>query len=58
MVNDMINIMGAPEDYYDNTAGIRGRNGYTIRKSMYDPNSLSARIGRALVGVFQGIRQG
>ena len=52
MVNDMINIMGAPEDYYDNVAGIRGSTGYT-RRSMYDPNSLSARFGKALAEFFR-----
>jgi hypothetical protein len=52
MVNDMINTMGAPEDYYDETASAGNRMVYT-RKSMYDPNSLSARIGRALSEFFK-----
>jgi len=48
MVNDMINIMGAPEDYYDDTSVSHDSTAYTTRKSMYDPNSPSARTGRAL----------
>ncbi|MCI0522554.1 MAG: hypothetical protein L0Y37_02765 [Bacteroidales bacterium] len=52
MVNDMINIMGAPEDYYDNAAVSQGSPNYT-RRSMYDPNSLSARIGKALAEFFR-----
>ncbi len=47
MVNDMINIMGAPEDYYDDSTVAAGSGVYS-RKSMYDPNSPSARIGKAL----------
>ncbi len=51
MVNDMINIMGAPEDYYDdNTAPVK--KGVYNRKSMYDPNSLSARFGKMLSAFF------
>jgi hypothetical protein len=52
MVNDMINIMGAPEDYYDESSVSPGSIVYT-RKSMYDPNSLSARTGRALSSFFK-----
>ena len=52
MVNDMINIMGAPEDYYDDTA-VSGRGRVYTRKSMYDPNSLSARVGKALSEFFR-----
>lgn len=52
MVNNMINIMGAPEDYYDNAPQHEGRTA-RIRKSMYDPNSLSARFGRALSAFFR-----
>lgn len=52
MVHDMINIMGAPEDYYDNTPQPEGRTA-RVRKSMYDPNSLSARFGRALSSFFR-----
>jgi len=52
MVTDMINIMGAPEDYYDDTA-VSGRVRFQTRKSMYDPNSLSARAGKALSGFFR-----
>ncbi len=52
MVNDMINIMGAPEDYYDdNTVSAAG--GVYSRKSMYDPNSPSARVGKALSEFFR-----
>jgi len=52
MVNNMINIMGAPEDYYDDKSP--GGNGTTyIRKSMYDPNRFSARMGRALSEFFR-----
>lgn len=54
MVNEMINTMGAPEDYYDVAGAIQGSTSYT-RKSMYDPNSLSARIGRALSEFFQAV---
>lgn len=54
MVNDMINTMGAPEDYYDETVPAGSRTVYT-RKSMYDPNSLSARVGRALSAFFRTI---
>jgi len=53
MVNDMINIMGAPEDYYDDTSVKHESTAYTTRKSMYDPNSSSARTGRALSGFFR-----
>ncbi len=55
MVSDMINTMGAPEDYYDSASGSTGRSGsvsYT-RKSMYDPNSPSARLGKALSEFFR-----
>jgi len=52
MVHDMINIMGAPEDYYDNAPQPEGGSA-RIRKSMYDPNSLSARFGRALSSFFR-----
>ncbi|HUW92803.1 MAG TPA: hypothetical protein VMV74_06550 [Bacteroidales bacterium] len=55
MVSDMINTMGAPEDYYDATSGGTGEGGnisYT-RKSMYDPNSASARLGKALSDFFR-----
>ncbi len=53
MVNDMINIMGAPEDFYDDKSVSHDSNAYTIRKSMYDPNSLSARTGRAFSEFFK-----
>ena len=51
MVNNMINTMGAPEDYYDDKSPATRGTTY-IRKSMYDPNSLSARTGRALSEFF------
>jgi len=51
MVNDMINTMGAPEDYYDESVSSENRTVYS-RKSMYDPNSFSARTGRALSAFF------
>jgi len=52
MVNNMINIMGAPEDYYDDKSpGVTGN--IHIRKSMYNPNSFSARMGRALSEFFR-----
>ena len=54
MVNDMINIMGAPEDYYDDTPPVTDGETY-VRKSMYDPNSLSARTGRALSDFFRAL---
>jgi len=53
MVNDMINVMGAPEDYYDDTSVNHDSAAYTTRKSMYDPNSPSARTGRALSDFFR-----
>ncbi len=53
MVTDMINIMGAPEDYYDDGPAAKNKTLY-IRKSMYDPNSLSARVGRGLSAFFKG----
>lgn len=57
MVNDMINIMGAPEDYYDdNTVSAVG--GVYSRKSMYDPNSPSARVGKALSEFFRAFGRG
>lgn len=49
MVSDMINTMGAPEDYYDSATGNVSYN----RKSMYDPNSPSARLGKALSEFFR-----
>lgn len=52
MVNDMINIMGAPEDYYDDNTVPAGSGVYS-RKSMYDPNSPSARVGKALSEFFR-----
>lgn len=52
MVHDMINIMGAPEDYYDDNS-VTGKNGVYTRKSMYDPNSLSSRVGKALSAFFR-----
>ncbi|MDZ7632921.1 MAG: hypothetical protein U5L72_00160 [Bacteroidales bacterium] len=54
MVNDMINIMGAPEDYYDDST-VSARSGVYSRKSMYDPNSPSARVGRALSEFFMAL---
>jgi len=51
MVDNMINIMGAPEDYYDDSPPSGNRTVYT-RKSMYDPNSPSARLGKALSEFF------
>lgn len=53
MVHNMINIMGAPEDYYDNAPQAE-RRPLSVRKSMYDPNSLSARVGRGLSAFFRG----
>jgi hypothetical protein len=53
MVNGMINIMGAPEDYYDDSSVSHDSTAYTTRKSMYDPNSPSARIGKALSEFFR-----
>lgn len=52
MVTDMINIMGAPEEFYDAAPPANDRKHYT-RKSLYDPNSLSARFGRALSAFFR-----
>jgi len=52
MVSDMINIMGAPEDYYDDNSVRHNSTAYATRKSMYDPNSLSARSGKALADFF------
>jgi hypothetical protein len=52
MVNDMINIMGAPEDYYEENVTAGNRPEYK-RKSMYDPNSPSARLGKALSEFFR-----
>jgi len=52
MVTNMINIMGAPEDYYDDGPAAKNRTLY-VKKSMYDPNSPSARIGRALSEFFR-----
>ncbi len=52
MVSNMINIMGAPEDYYDDKSPAGSGKTY-IRKSMYDPNSLSARTGRILAEFFR-----
>ena len=54
MVNDMINIMGAPEDYYD-SAVTTGEGKAYPRKSMYDPNSLSARVGKFLSEFFTAV---
>ena len=54
MVRDMINIMGAPEDYYDEASTVNGGTSYT-RKAMYDPNSLSARTGKFLSDFFKGL---
>jgi hypothetical protein len=54
MVNDMINIMGAPEDYYDDNT-LSGKKGVYTRKSMYDPNSPSARVGKALSEFFRAV---
>lgn len=51
MVREMVNIMGAPEDYYDEVISSPGGNGF-VRKSMYDPSSLSARTGKALSDFF------
>lgn len=55
MVHDMINIMGAPEDYYDN-ATQADKQFISTRKSMYDPNSLSARSAEDSPH-FQGFRE-
>jgi hypothetical protein len=52
MVNDMINTMGAPEDYYEDAGLAHGTASYT-RKTMYDPNSLSARTGKILAEFFK-----
>lgn len=52
MVSDMIGIMGAPEDFYDDNSVSHDSTAYTTRKSMYDPNSLSARMGKALADFF------
>jgi hypothetical protein len=52
MVNNMINIMGAPEDYYDDST-VSARRGTYSRKSMYDPNSPSARVGKAFSEFFR-----
>lgn len=55
MVSEMINTMGAPEDYYDSASGgSAGNSGMSYtRKSMYDPNSPSARLGKALSEFFR-----
>jgi hypothetical protein len=52
MVTNMINIMGAPEDYYDDGPASTNKKLY-VRKSMYDPNSPSARFGKALSEFFR-----
>ncbi len=52
MVNNMINVMGAPEDYYDDST-VSVRSGTYSRKSLYDPNSPSARVGKALSEFFR-----
>lgn len=52
MVTGMINTMGAPEDYYDDGPAATNKNQY-VRKSMYDPNTPSARFGKALSGFFR-----
>jgi hypothetical protein len=44
MVQGMIETMGAPEEYYDESSTIPAGS----RKSLYDPNALLARTGRAL----------
>ncbi len=51
MVHNMIGIMGAPEDYYDNVMPDTG-SAPLERKTMYDPNSPSARLGKALSSFF------
>src|SRR5665648_123020 len=55
MVSDMINTMGAPEDYYDSApdGSAEGSGISYTRKSMYDPNSPSARLGKALSEFFR-----
>lgn len=55
MVNNVINIMGAPEDYYDDSSVRHDSTAYTTRKSMYDPNSLSARTGKVLSDFFRAL---
>jgi len=52
MVTGMINTMGAPEDYYDDGPAAKNKTLY-VRKSMYDPNSPSARFGKALSEFFR-----
>ncbi len=54
MVKEMINIMGAPEDYYDEASAANGGHIYA-RKQMYDPNSFSARLGKGLSDFFRGL---
>jgi len=46
MVEEMIKIMGAPEDYYDQS--VAARNEQTpSRRSLFNPNSLTARASRS-----------
>jgi len=46
MVDKMIATMGAPEDYYDETTASTDRT-RSLRKALYDPDSLLARAGQA-----------
>jgi hypothetical protein len=48
MISEMINIMGAPEDYYSGASDGKGIEKGKARKSMYNPNSFSAQIRNGL----------
>ena len=60
MVNNMISIMGAPEEYYEdqaaNTNEDTEKTGWTgQRKEMYNPNSPAAATGKALSSFFKAL---
>ncbi|MCK7541612.1 MAG: hypothetical protein MZV63_67375 [Marinilabiliales bacterium] len=57
MVNDMINIMGAPEDYYDDNTVSADRRGLQPQIDVRSQQPFGA-CRQSAVGVFQGIRQG
>jgi hypothetical protein len=56
MISEMINIMGAPEDYYAETTS-SGGNAVRRGKNMYNPNSLSAKAGRVLSELSKAFRK-
>jgi hypothetical protein len=51
MISEMINIMGAPEDYYPETSGAGTLKNNKPRKNMYNPNSVSAHIRNGLSAI-------